>query len=121
MSKHGLQPDCCILFLVHLQATNTPPPGAKLIASSLANLADFATTISRIATCLFLQAFLGPKIRRQWTMAKDTRDSTSCQVLPFLLDISLALYDTLDLVKSSVDSEVVFQATLQVRSKQSMY
>jgi hypothetical protein len=66
--------------------------------------------------CLFLQAFLGPKIRRQWTMAKDTSDSTTCQVLPFLLDISLALYDTLDLVKSSVDSEVVFQATLQVGS-----
>jgi hypothetical protein len=32
-----------------------------------------------------------------------------------MLDISLALFDTLDLVKSSVDSEVVFQATLQVR------
>jgi hypothetical protein len=50
-------------------------------------------------------------------MAKDTSDSTTCQVLPFLLDISLALYDTLDLVKSSVDSEVVFQATLQVRQR----
>jgi hypothetical protein len=53
-------------------------------------------------------------------MAKDTSDSTTCQVLPFLLDISLALYDTLDLVKSSVDSEVVFQATLQVRCRWDM-
>jgi hypothetical protein len=66
---------------------------------------------------LLLQAFMGRRIRRQWTMAKDTSDSTTCQVLPFLLDISLALYDTLDLVKSSVDSEVVFQATLQVRQR----
>lgn len=57
---------------------------------------------------------MGPRIQRQWTVAKNTRD-TSCTVLPFLLDISLALYDTLDLVKATVDSEVVFQATLQVR------
>ncbi|KAF8063725.1 hypothetical protein HT031_003580 [Scenedesmus sp. PABB004] len=56
----------------------------------------------------------GPPIRRQWTMAKRAPRETACQALPFLLDISLALFENMDMVKSSVDSEVVFQATLQV-------
>lgn len=58
-------------------------------------------------------------LRRQWTTAKPGgRGDVSCNVLPFFLDLSLAFapgMEFFDTVKSSVDSEVVFQATLQVR------
>ena len=58
-------------------------------------------------------------LRRQWTTAKPGgRGDVSCNVLPFFLDLSLAFapgMEFFDAVKSSVDSEVVFQATLQVR------
>lgn len=58
-------------------------------------------------------------MRRQWTTAKPGgRGDVSCNVLPFFLDLSLAFapgMEFFDAVKSSVDSEVVFQATLQVR------
>jgi len=67
--------------------------------------------------CHALQVPMRASLRRMWTIAKPGRGGDcdfSCNVLPFLLDISLSLFDTLDLVKSSVDSEVVFQATLQV-------
>jgi hypothetical protein len=73
----------------------------------------------------------GRKLRRQWTTAKpygggaarNTRSSSgggggvACAALPFFLDLSLAFApgaEFFDSVKSSVDSEVVFQATLQV-------
>lgn len=55
-------------------------------------------------------------LRRTWTTAKP-RGDVSCNVLPFFLDLSLAFapgMELFDAVKSSVDSEVVFQATLQV-------
>lgn len=59
----------------------------------------------------------GPRcLRRQWTTAKPAGD-VGCNVLPFFLDLSLAFapgMEFFDAVKSSVDSEVVFQATLQV-------
>jgi hypothetical protein len=55
-------------------------------------------------------------LRRTWTTAKP-RGDVSCNVLPFFLDLSLAFAPGMqffDAVRSSVDSEVVFQATLQV-------
>jgi hypothetical protein len=59
-------------------------------------------------------------LRRQWTTAKPRGGDVSCNVLPFFLDLSLAFapgVEFFDAVKSSVDSEVVFQATLQVRMR----
>lgn len=59
-------------------------------------------------------------LRRQWTTAKPRGGDVSCNVLPFFLDLSLAFapgVEFFDAVKSSVDSEVVFQATLQVRAQ----
>lgn len=59
-------------------------------------------------------------LQRQWTAVKPGRRGAdvSCNVLPFFLDLSLAFapgMEFFDAVKSSVDSEVVFQATLQVQ------
>jgi hypothetical protein len=53
-------------------------------------------------------------LRRQWTTAKPRGGDVSCNVLPFFLDLSLAFapgVDFFDAVKSSVDSEVVFQVS----------
>lgn len=51
-------------------------------------------------------------LQRQWTTAKPRGGDVSCNVLPFFLDLSLAFapgVEFFDAVKSSVDSEVVFQ------------
>ncbi|WIA33343.1 hypothetical protein OEZ86_006480 [Tetradesmus obliquus] len=62
------------------------------------------------------------QLRRQWTLCKhkpgpggSSSSSTVMAALPLpFMELSVSVMDTLDLLRSSVEEEIVFQATLQV-------
>eukprot|EP00882_Tetradesmus_deserticola_P014367 GHRQ01015278.1.p1 GENE.GHRQ01015278.1~~GHRQ01015278.1.p1 ORF type:complete len:202 (+),score=50.79 GHRQ01015278.1:846-1451(+) len=59
------------------------------------------------------------KLRRQWTSCKSKPipaargTATAALPLPFM-ELSVSVLDTLDVLRSSIEEEIVFQATLQV-------
>lgn len=62
-------------------------------------------------------------LQRTFTLRHQLPPTTACAALPlpaFFLEINVSVLDSLDLVRSTMEEEVVFQATLQVPAHQAL-